>query len=138
MKALSMMQPYPWLFMQGFLTVDDRSWSTLYRGPLAIHASKQFHEQYYDFIKRHTDIVLPEKDAFEQGGVVGYVDLVACMAPAALKGAPNGKPQMHRSHFGVSGFYGLVFANPRPIDMIVCRGNRNLFDISDRVLGLTK
>lgn len=134
MKALSMMQPYAWLVTAGYVTVDDRSWSTLYRGPLAVHASKQVHEQYYAFLRKHTDIPLPEVSAFEQGGVVGVVDVVDCIAPLALRGQPNGRPQLHRSHFGVSGYYGLVLENPRQIPLIPYRGNRGLFDIPDKFL----
>ena len=133
-----MMQPYAWLFSKGILTVDDRSWSTSYRGLLAIHASKQFHLQYYEFLKRHTQIALPEIDAFEHGGFVAAVDLVDCLPPNGPKGSPNGRPQLHRSHFGVSGYYGLVFENPQPFAFTPARGNRGLYEIALKVLPLAQ
>lgn len=40
MKALTLTQPWATLVALGQKTVETRSWSTDYRGPLAIHAAK--------------------------------------------------------------------------------------------------
>lgn len=40
MKALSLWQPWATLIAVGAKTFETRSWSTDYRGPLLIHASK--------------------------------------------------------------------------------------------------
>ena len=42
MKALSITQPWATLIAIGAKTIETRSWSTLYRGDLAIHAAKGF------------------------------------------------------------------------------------------------
>ena len=42
MKALTLMQPWASLVAIGAKGIETRSWSTKYRGPLAIHASKRF------------------------------------------------------------------------------------------------
>lgn len=39
MKALSLLQPWASLVVQGVKTIETRSWSTAYRGELLIHAS---------------------------------------------------------------------------------------------------
>ena len=39
MKALTLVQPYASLIAIGVKRIETRSWSTLYRGPLAIHAA---------------------------------------------------------------------------------------------------
>lgn len=41
MKALSLWQPWASLIADGRKKVETRSWNMLYRGPLAIHASKR-------------------------------------------------------------------------------------------------
>lgn len=41
MKALSIIMPWPWLIMKFGKDVENRSWSTSYRGQLLIHASKK-------------------------------------------------------------------------------------------------
>jgi len=40
MKALTIRQPWASLIAAGVKTIETRSWSTSYRGPLAIHAGK--------------------------------------------------------------------------------------------------
>lgn len=42
MKAISLTQPFASLVAAGLKHVETRSWTTAYRGPLAIHASKAF------------------------------------------------------------------------------------------------
>ncbi len=41
MKALTLWQPWASLIALGVKTIETRSWSTDYRGPLAIHAAKR-------------------------------------------------------------------------------------------------
>ena len=41
MKALTLHEPWAWLVMRGWKEVETRSWSTDYRGPLAIHAGRK-------------------------------------------------------------------------------------------------
>jgi activating signal cointegrator 1 len=42
MKVLTLTQPFATLVAVGAKTIETRSWSTKYRGPLAIHAAKAF------------------------------------------------------------------------------------------------
>ena len=42
MKALSIMQPWAWLICAGHKDIENRSWSTGFRGPVLIHAGKKF------------------------------------------------------------------------------------------------
>lgn len=42
MKALSLLQPWATLIAIGAKTIETRSWSTTYRGEIAIHASKRW------------------------------------------------------------------------------------------------
>jgi len=130
MYAISMMQPYAWLFCRGYLTIDDRSRSTAIRGPVAIHASKRFHEPYYEFIRKRINWPLPEIQELEYGGIVGVADLVDCLA-ASPQGA---KPDLRRAHFGAQGFHGFVFKNPRFQTLIPYRGNVGFFQVPDDVV----
>jgi activating signal cointegrator 1 len=41
MKALTLHQPWAWAVAASWKEVETRSWSTPYRGPLAIHAGKK-------------------------------------------------------------------------------------------------
>lgn len=126
LPALSMMQPYAWLFSCGLLTVDDRSWATARRGPVAIHASKRFHLAYYEFLRKNTNWTLPEVGAFEAGGIVSVATLTDCLVPVAA-GTPLSLNDIHRSHLGASGHCGFVFENPRRVPFVPCRGMPGFF-----------
>ena len=52
MKALSLTQPWASLVASGAKKVETRSWSTSYRGPLAIHAAKGFPRWARDFAEK--------------------------------------------------------------------------------------
>lgn len=126
MKALSMMQPYAWLFANGILTIDDRTWPTAYRGPLAIHASLSFHEPYYNFLLSHTELKLPLPEQFDKGGFVGIAQLVDCLAPNP---GPMTKLDLRRSHFGAPEYHGFVFERARPVALQHFRGKPGLFQV---------
>lgn len=127
-KALSFKQPFAWLIAHGYLEVDDRSWGTPYRGPLLIHASKGLYEEYYAYIKSHTDVPIPDRDRLEYGGVVGLAQLVLCSKPEAL---PAQLKAEQRAQFaGVHrGYYGFLFEDARPLPFMRCAGKLGLFDL---------
>lgn len=50
MKALTIIQPWASLIALGAKKIETRSWYTDYRGPLAIHASKNFPKKNRDLL----------------------------------------------------------------------------------------
>lgn len=127
-KALSFKQPIAWLIANGYLPVDDRSWGTPYRGPLLIHASKGWYQEYYQHIKWHTDIPIPDQDKLGFGGVVGIARLVLCSKPGEL---PAGLSSEQRAHFG--GLrredFGFLFTQATPLPLMPCAGKLGMFEI---------
>ena len=84
MRALTITQPWASLVMSGDKRVETRSWSTTYRGPLAIHAAKGwdvdarwFAEEVCGRILSLTPSILP------RGAVLGLADLVDCLPVTA-------------------------------------------------------
>ena len=75
MKALSLTQPWATLVATGAKCVETRSWSTRYRGPLAIHAAKRFPPSARFFAStEHTLGRLPRPVPL--GAIIAIVDLV--------------------------------------------------------------
>ena len=72
MKALTICQPNAELICLGEKRVENRGWSTDYRGPLLIHAGKS-----REWVETH-DGPLPERLVF--GAIVGRCELVACVS----------------------------------------------------------
>lgn len=82
MRTLSIRQPWAWLIVNGHKDVENREWSTDYRGPLLIHASKtvrrgEYAEQARD-IEEAFGIRVPALDDLPLGGIVGIATLTDC------------------------------------------------------------
>lgn len=77
MKALTICQPWAHLIVTGEKRVENREWSTKYRGPLLIHAGKS---------RAWLDDG-PEVDEAEMafGAVVGIANLAACLHIDTIK-----------------------------------------------------
>lgn len=73
MKALSLWQPFASLIADRRKTIETRSWEMLYRGPLAIHATKgnldQFSAKRFGY----------EVESLPTGAVVCIVNVVGCV-----------------------------------------------------------
>ena len=81
--ALSIRQPWAWLIVNGHKPVENRTWSTSYRGELLIHAGKAFDAEGLASVLQvfpHMRDVLPQQ--FDLGGIVG----TAAKVGAALGG----------------------------------------------------
>ena len=124
MKALSIRQPWAWLIVNGHKPVENRTWETLRRGPILIHAGQTMTRADHDacmlFLasdRRTADVIdlLPHRDAFERGGIVGQADLVACL-------------RAHESPY-LCGPFGFVLANPRPLPFSPLKGALGLFNV---------
>ena len=89
MKALTLYQPWASLIPPGWKKIETRSWSTKYRGPLAIHAAKD--QQYWTVVAHDEPFrsVLMESRLFRQydlpyGAVVAVCNLVDCVKVIGL------------------------------------------------------
>lgn len=89
MKALTIGQPYAELIMSGEKTIENRSWPTAYRGPLAIHAGLS--REWMKVAAR--DGVMPRgmtENRLVFGALVGVVTLIGCVPvtqlPPSLRG----------------------------------------------------
>ena len=69
MKALTISQPYASMIMRGEKFVENRTWETHYRGPLAIHAGKG--TQYLSY---------GELQGYPTGQIIAIGQLVACVS----------------------------------------------------------
>lgn len=124
MKALSIRQPWAWLVVNGHKPVENRTWETLYRGPLQIHAGLQMtradHEACLIFMAgepRMAQIIsqMPRFEDFPRGGIVGQAELVACLRD-------------QESPFFV-GPFGFVLKDARPLPFLPCKGALGIFNL---------
>lgn len=110
MKALSIMQPWSFLIISGFKDIENRSWSTNYRGKFLIHAGKKYdgprHLWYWPWIEQPA--------YFDMGGIVGEAEIVDCVTESTSP--------------WFEGPYGFVIQNARPLPFRPCRGALGFFE----------
>ena len=85
MKAITIWQPWASLLACGAKQYETRSWSTSYRGPIAIHAAKRLFDTdpYFDReLHPFADALnLPDIYSFDtlpHGGIIATAELVEC------------------------------------------------------------
>lgn len=115
MKALSILQPWAWLIANGHKDIENRVWSTRFRGRFLVHAGKRWGAEQDDDLawvrEQFPHIALPE--SFDLGGIVGVATVTDCV-------------QDHDSPW-FNGPHGFVIADARPVAFMPCLGMLNFF-----------
>jgi hypothetical protein len=122
MRALSIRQPWAWLIVNGHKDIENRDWSTAFRGQVLIHAGKAMSRKYYDEVM--ADLALqfgrdappvPAYELLERGGIVGVATIADCVTV-------NSSPWFQ-------GAFGFVMAEARPLPFHACNGALGYFDV---------
>ena len=126
MKALSLKQPWAWALFAG-KDIENRSWSTSFRGKFLVHASKSWDEDGYCWLRSHVHLlhstgifILPDKSEFEMGGIVGVAELVDCVVS-------SDSPWFEDR-------YGFVIENAKPLSFTPCKGRLNFFEVENAIV----
>ena len=123
--ALSIRQPWAWAILHAGKDVENRTWYTLFRGPVAIHAAKDMTaKEITEFSKFLGDLQLarsvassvkgPHYGSLPRGGIVGVAEITGCVNR-------SGSPWFF-------GPWGFTIANARPVDFIPCKGALGFFE----------
>jgi hypothetical protein len=116
MKALSILQPWAWLIVHGPKDIENRTWSTPFRGEFLVHAGKGFDRDGYDFVRKaRPDIPMPAPHEFDRGGVVGIATVVDCVTES--------------TSWWFNGPRGFVLTDRRPLPFTPYRGQLSWFEI---------
>lgn len=119
-KALSVRQPWASLIVCGLKTVEIRTWSTTYRGPLYIHASKS-----------QDDIAMNrfQLEAPPMGALLGTVELVKVEPFTREMWDELAEKHLDNGAF-IPGLYAWQLENARPLaEPVAYRGERCLFPV---------
>lgn len=80
MKAFSLWQPWASLWIAPEAKIHEtRSWSTKYRGWLAVHAAKRKPEAFFGEAWTEASAIIPATPGLPCGGIIGLVDLIECV-----------------------------------------------------------
>ncbi|MGC8781224.1 MAG: ASCH domain-containing protein [Anaerolineae bacterium] len=123
MKTLSIRQPWADLIIQGRKTLELRTWTVKYRGPLAIHASQT--------VEREACLAHGlDPDLVTAGAVIGVVDLVEIVELDAASYAARTAEHLDDAPWNGGPLYGWRLENPRPLsEPLPMRGRMGLFEV---------
>lgn len=110
MKAITIRQPWAALIVAGIKDIENRTWTTKYRGPLLIHVGATNWSPLSQFVPK---AAIPSLYSC----ILGVVDLVDVV-------------ESHPSPW-FEGPYGWVLANPRPMRPVPIAGRLGLFEVED-------
>lgn len=127
-KALSIRQPWAWAIINAGKDIENRNWTTKFRGPFCIHAAKGMTlaewDDAMDFIDRQFPVPLASKfgrrasavNSHEgrRGGIIGVAEIVDCVEASTSP--------------WFMGRYGFVLENVRAVPFIPVRGALGFFD----------
>jgi len=127
MKALSIRQPWADFIIQGKKTLELRSWTVGYRGPLAIHASQTVDREACQAHGLNPDQV-------STGAIIGVVDLVGIVELDDAAFASRTSEHLASGRFKTTPLYGWQMANPRLLSHpCPVRGRMGLFSVPDEM-----
>jgi hypothetical protein len=134
LKVLSVRQPWAWALIFGGKDIENRSWSTKYRGPIVIHASKSLTKKEYDWFvsyvvikaeARQLNLIdIPRFAELERGKVIGTVDLIDVVRDSESPWF-EGKRAWHGGTYTKEN-YGWVVTNPKPWTPLIRKGSLGL------------
>ena len=137
MKVLSVRQPWAWALIHGGKDVENRTWRTSYRGPLAIHAGSRFDMSKAEWHNLSVSPTIGEpwhsmargynaQSDHVLGAIIGIVDLVDCLPSWQCDSPWKADPD----------YFCWKVANPRALEVpVLIKGQLGLFDVPDALLG---
>lgn len=115
MKALSIRQPWAEAIVSGHKPVENRTWSTKFRGEFLVHASSRLDKAAIAFCETRGTGVL-KADELVLGAIIGKVELYDVVT------------ELKSPWF--FGPYGFLFRNPiRFPEPIPCKGKLGFFEV---------
>ena len=120
MKVISIRQPWASLIVCGSKDIENRTWATKYRGPIAIHASLKYDQEGASWVLSKFSDASPMALLFgskmlPKGGIVGYAEIVDCVTESELP--------------WFCGPYGFVLKNARTCEFMPLKGKLGIFEI---------
>ncbi|MFN3303139.1 MAG: ASCH domain-containing protein [Roseateles sp.] len=124
MRTLSIRQPWAWLIVNGHKPVENRDWSTDFRGRFLIHAGSQMvRRDYWSTVAQLKDelgIEVPHFLDLPMGGIVGAATLVDVVT------------EMDNPFF--LGPFGFVLKDARPLPFVPFKGQLGWFNTPARLV----
>jgi hypothetical protein len=121
-RALTLHRPWPALILHAGKNVENRGWSTSYRGPVLLHSGKQWDSSPFSLWSSATPSVpkgIPRSPDEHPLGIVGVVNIVGMCEPVS---------RCQCGPWAIRGEHHWKLASARALPEVVpCRGRQGLW-----------
>jgi hypothetical protein len=128
LPCISILQPWAWLIVNGHKDIENRGWSTTFRGRILIHAGKKLGKRDYADDREHFaeahGITLPAFEDMPLGGIVGSATVTDCV-------------REHTSRWKMADCWGFVLKDQRVRQFVPYRGQLGIFRVPADTIGAT-
>lgn len=114
MLTLSIQQPWADLIINHGKDIENRSWSTEFRGQILIHTGSKFDRESFDKLKKAGWYKNVFESHFQKGGIVGITEIVGCVTES---------PSVW-----FFGEFGFVLQNSKPLPFHRCKGQLMIYN----------
>jgi hypothetical protein len=125
LPCISVRHPWAWLIVHGFKDIENRDWSTSFRGRILIYAGKKLGKREHDadreFFAEEHGIELPAFEDMPLGGIVGSATVTDCV-------------REHPSRWKMADCWGFVLKDQRVRPFVPLRGQLGIFRVPASVL----
>ena len=83
--VLSIRQPWAWLIATGQKDIENRDWTTKFRGEFLVHAGKRVPSEAELMDAERSYGVKIDRSALQYGGIIGAARIVDCVSSHASK-----------------------------------------------------
>lgn len=135
MKALSIRQPWAWLVVDGYKPLENRTWTTKYRGEFLVHAGKSYDLAAHQYVRNEVGTLLADELDLHRvnlgrGGFIGIAEIEDCFNPDHPR-LEQGHMRPEWERWYNEGCCAWIIKNPRPIEFIPYSGKLGLFNVTD-------
>lgn len=122
-RVLTLRQPWAWLVAEGYKHIENRKWSTKFRGDFLIHAASDMTNSEWRLVSDFAadrGVIVPKRDELHFGVLLAVATLVDVLMPDV---DVNGSETWH-----LPGQYGFVLEGIAPLARRVpCKGHLNFW-----------
>ena len=135
MKCISLWQPWATLMANGSKKNETRSWSTSYRGRIAIHAAKKWNKELRDLCWTEpfkTALWFDLGKPLPRGALLCTVTIVDCIEITETN-APS-SPEHDCGDYTPGRFMWITEDLQRATSPVACRGAQGIFEVPDSLV----
>lgn len=123
LRVLSIKQPWAHLIVSGQKLIENRTWTSDYRGTVLIHTGKRADLDSVEIENRY-GIAIPR--SLPTGGLVGIAEIVDAVSNL------NAPVSVQKDKF-FEGPYGFVLRNTQKLPFIHCRGKLGIYRLDPAI-----